>query len=134
MVKGALKRLEIVRSPKGDELRKKLWDNVYALQNGLRDLGFDIGEPEACVTPVYMKGGIGEAANMVVDLRENFRIFCSIVIYPVIPKGVIIFRLIPTAVHSLEDVEETLDAFSSAKQKLEDGVYQREEFIAVTSK
>ena len=132
IVLGAIKRLELLR--KHPQMKENLWKIVNALQSGLKNRGFNIGTTQSPVTPVYMKGGIGEAANMVVDLRENYRIFCSIVIYPVVPKGVIIFRLIPTAVHSLEDVEETLDAFSSAKQKLVDGVYQREEFIAVTSK
>ena len=132
IVLGAIKRLELLRTH--PEMKDKLWEVVDALQSGLKNRGFNIGTTQSPVTPVYMKGGIGEAANMVVDLRENYRIFCSIVIYPVVPKGVIIFRLIPTAVHSLQDVEETLDAFSSAKQKLVDGVYQREEFIAVTSK
>ena len=94
-----------------------------ALQNGFRERGFDIGLAEACVTPVFIHGTVPQATNMQVDLRENYNIFCSVVVYPVVPKGVIMFRIIPTAVHTMEDVEYTLNAFSEAKKKLDAGEY-----------
>ena len=112
-VKGGLKRLELLRSR--PELKEKLWENVNALQNGLRERGFDLGTTSTCVTPVYLKGSIPEAMALVKDLRENYGIFCSIVVYPVIPKGLILLRLIPTAVHTMEDIQITLDAFSSIR-------------------
>lgn len=124
MVIGALKRLELLRTR--PELREKLWANVKHLQDGLLEAGFDIGNTGACVTPVYMKGTVGEAIALVRDLRENFGIFCSIVVYPVIPKGMILLRLIPTAVHTHDDIEETLTAFRAIKVKLESGVYRAE--------
>lgn len=124
MVIGGLKRLELLRNH--PELRQKLWDNVKLLQDGLLEAGFDIGNTGACVTPVYMKGTVGEAVALVRDLRENYGIFCSIVVYPVVPKGVILLRLIPTAVHTKEDIEETLTAFRSIKARLESGVYREE--------
>ncbi|PCI01789.1 MAG: 8-amino-7-oxononanoate synthase [Flavobacteriaceae bacterium] len=123
MVKGALKRLDMIRTM--PELKAKLWENTNALQNGLKENGFDIGDTNSCVTPVYLKGDIPEAMAMVNDLRENYRVFCSIVVYPVIPKGLIILRLIPTAMHNLEDVDITLKAFSGMREKLEGGVYKR---------
>src|SRR5207247_1900881 len=101
------------------ELREKLWENVHRLQNGLRERGFDIGQTNSPVTPIYMKGDIPEATHMVMDLRENYHIFCSIVVYPVIPKGNIIYRLIPTAAHSEEDIDLTLNAFEETKKKLD---------------
>ncbi|MDP3352521.1 MAG: pyridoxal phosphate-dependent aminotransferase family protein, partial [Flavobacteriaceae bacterium] len=101
------------------------WENVNALQNGLKENGFNIGSTNTCVTPVYLEGEIPEAMAMVHDLRENHRIFCSIVVYPVIPKGMILLRLIPTAAHTLEDVNETITAFSSIREKLEKGIYKR---------
>ena len=122
-VKGGLKRLELLRSRQ--ELKEKLWENVNALQNGLRERGFDLGTTSTCVTPVYLKGSIPEAMALVKDLRENYGIFCSIVVYPVIPKGLILLRLIPTAVHTMEDIQITLDAFSSIRERLENGTYQR---------
>ena len=122
-VKGALKRLDLLRSR--PELKEKLWENVNALQNGLIKRGFDIGTTQSCVTPVYLKGSIPEAMALVQDLRENYGIFCSIVVYPVIPKGLILLRLIPTATHSLEDVEVTLNAFARIREKLENGTYKR---------
>ncbi len=124
LVKGALKRLDMLRNR--PEIKAKLWENVNALQTGLKDRGFDIGSTQSCVTPVYLKGSIPEAMVLVRDLRENFGIFCSIVVYPVIPKGLILLRLIPTASHNLEDVAITLDAFSSIRERLEQGVYQRQ--------
>ena len=126
LVMGNLKRLEIIDSPEGDELRKRLFTVTRALQDGFRNEGFDIGEAEACVTPVMVKGGMSEATNVVKDLRENYKIFCSMVIYPVIPKGMIIFRIIPTAVHTLDDVQRTLDAFKEIRRKLQDGYYSDE--------
>ncbi|MDA8596141.1 pyridoxal phosphate-dependent aminotransferase family protein [Flavobacteriaceae bacterium] len=123
MVKGALKRLDMLRSM--PELKAKLWENVDALQGGLKNAGFDIGTTNTCVTPVYLKGDIPEAMVMVNDLRENHGIFCSIVVYPVIPKGMIILRLIPTAAHTLDDVDETITAFSAIREKLENGVYKK---------
>ncbi len=123
LVKGALKRLDLLRTK--PELKSKLWENVNALQNGLKESGFDIGNTQSCVTPVYLKGSIPEAMALVQDLRENYGIFCSIVVYPVIPKGLILLRLIPTATHTLEDVEITLKAFSRIREKLENGTYKR---------
>jgi glycine C-acetyltransferase len=123
MVKGALKRLDMIRTM--PELRTKLWENVNALQNGLVEKGFNIGKTNTCVTPVFLEGDIPEAMAMVNDLRENYRIFCSIVVYPVIPKGMILLRLIPTAAHDLDDVRETIDAFSSIREKLTTGVYKK---------
>ena len=123
MVKGALKRLDMIRTM--PELREKLWENVNALQNGLVEKGFNIGKTNTCVTPVFLEGDIPEAMAMVNDLRENYGIFCSIVVYPVIPKGMILLRLIPTAAHNLQDVKETIDAFSSIREKLKGGIYKR---------
>ena len=123
MVKGALKRLDMIRTM--PELRQKLWENVTALQSGLVEKGFNIGKTNTCVTPVFLEGDIPEAMAMVNDLRENYRIFCSIVVYPVIPKGMILLRLIPTAAHNLEDVNETIEAFSSIREKLSKGFYKR---------
>jgi len=123
MVKGALKRLDMIRTM--PELRAKLWENVDALQNGLVEKGFNIGKTNTCVTPVFLEGDIPEAMAMVNDLRENYRIFCSIVVYPVIPKGMILLRLIPTAAHNLEDVNETIIAFSSIREKLIKGFYKK---------
>ena len=122
-VKGALKRLDMLRSR--PELKAKLWENVNALQSGLKERGFDIGTTSSCVTPVYLNGSIPEAMALVKDLRENHGIFCSIVVYPVIPKGLILLRLIPTATHTLEDVAITLDAFSAIRERLENGTYKR---------
>lgn len=120
-VLGNLKRLELLQTH--PELKEKLWHNALKLQNGLKERGFDIGNTNTVVTPVYMKGGVEEATAMVMDLRENYSIFCSIVVYPVIPKGHIIYRLIPSAVHTDEDIELTLKAFEETKKKLDAGVY-----------
>ena len=122
-VKGALKRLDMLRTM--PELKAKLWENVNALQNGLKNKGFNIGNTNTCVTPVYLNGSIPEAMALVKDLRENFGIFCSIVVYPVIPKGLILLRMIPTATHTMEDIEITLDAFSAIRDRLENGTYKR---------
>lgn len=119
--KGALKRLEMLRSM--PELKDKLWENVNALQNGLKEHGFDIGDTNTCVTPVYLEGSIPEAMMLVNDLRENYNIFLSIVVYPVIPKGIILLRMIPTASHTLADIEETLKAFDAIREKLQSGKY-----------
>ncbi len=123
LVKGALKRLDMIRTM--PELKENLWKIVNALQSGLKARGFDIGTTQSCVTPVYLKGSIPEAMALVKDLRENHGIFCSIVVYPVIPKGLILLRMIPTAMHTLEDVEETLEAFSSIRERLNSGLYKR---------
>lgn len=124
LVVGNLKRLEMLRTM--PELKEKLWSNALKLQAGLKERGFDIGKTDTPVTPVYMIGGVEEATAMVMDLRENYKIFCSIVIYPVIPKGHIIYRLIPTAAHTDADIEETLIAFSETKAKLDAGAYKVE--------
>jgi len=123
MVFGALKRLELMRSQ--PELREKLWQITETLQNGLTKAGLDIGNTNSPVTPVYLNGTIDEATALVSDLRENHHIFCSMVVYPVVPKGMIILRLIPTADHTLEDVERTINVFSEIKLKLIDGLYKQ---------
>jgi len=122
IVEGALKRFELLKTK--PELRQKLWENVRSLQSGLRARGFDIGDTNTCVTPVYMHGEVEEAMALVKDMRENYGVFCSIVVYPVIPKGMIILRLIPTAAHTEEDIRVTLDAFSAVGEKLKAGAYQ----------
>lgn len=122
IVEGMLKRMEMLKTM--PELREKLWSVTRNLQNGLRESGFDLGKTNTMVTPVYMKGDVPEATAMVLDLRENYNIFCSIVVYPVIPKGQIIYRLIPTAAHSQEDIDLTLKAFRETKAKLDAGVYK----------
>jgi glycine C-acetyltransferase len=130
LVVGGMKRLELLRTQPA--LKDNLWKVVNALQDGLRERGFYIGPTKSPVTPVLFKGGVGEAANMSMDLRENFHIFCSVIIYPVVPKDVIIFRIIPTAAHTMADVNETLSAFSELKHKLDDGFYRKEELVSVT--
>ena len=124
VVIGNLKRLEILRNQ--PELKDKLWENALKLQKGLKERGFDIGNTDSVVTPVYMKGSVEEATTMVMDIREKYHIFCSIVVYPVIPKGHIMYRLIPTAAHTDADIEETLIAFSETKAKLDEGAYKVE--------
>lgn len=124
IVIGNLKRLEMLKTM--PELKAKLWSNAQKLQKGLKDRGFDIGKTDSPVTPVYMKGGVEEATAMVMDLRENYGVFASIVVYPVIPKGHIIYRLIPSAAHTDEDIEITLKAFDETKQKLDAGAYRVE--------
>lgn len=125
IVEGMIKRMEMLKSM--PELREKLWYNVNRLQKGLRDKGFDIGTTNSPVTPIYMKGDLPEATGMVMDIRENYNIFCSVVVFPVIPKGQIIFRLIPTASHSDEDTDLTLKAFEETKKKLDAGIYRADE-------
>lgn len=122
LVIGHLKRVELMR--KHPEMKAKLWDNVNKLQNGLRERGFNIGRTNSPVTPIYLQGDIPEATAMCLDLRENYNIFCSIVVYPVIPKGQIIYRLIPTASHNDEDIELTLEAFTQTKAKLDKKIYE----------
>jgi glycine C-acetyltransferase len=129
MVIGGLKRLELIRTK--PELKEKLWTVVENLQKGLREAGFDLGRTNSAVTPVFMKGGIFEATNMVYDLRENYGIFCSMVVYPVIPKGEIILRLMPTAMHTLEDVKITVEAFKKVSEKLTGGKYSKTELATV---
>ncbi|PID91340.1 MAG: 8-amino-7-oxononanoate synthase [Bacteroidetes bacterium] len=131
MVIGALKRLEMLKNM--PELRTKLWEVVKALQSGLKEAGFDLGATESPVTPVYMRGGIIEATNLILDLRENYNIFCSVVIYPVVPKGDILLRLIPTSMHNLDDVKETIEAFKACRTKLEAGEYQNEDFTDISA-
>lgn len=126
IVEGCLKRLEIIRSAEGDERRAHLWKVTRRLQEGFRELGYEIGPAEACVTPVHLRCGVNQATNIAVDLRENYNIFCSIVTYPVIPAGMLIFRVIPTAAHSMEDVEYTLNAFRDIKERLAKGEYDHD--------
>jgi glycine C-acetyltransferase len=125
MVLGLKKRLELLRTK--PELREKLWEIATALQTGLREHGFDTGVTNSMVTPVFLKGDLYEATNLIMDMRKRYQIFCSIVVYPVIPKGLISLRLIPTAVHTLEDVQRTLDAFSDIAEKLKAGDYKQKE-------
>ena len=127
MVIGALKRLELIRTH--PELKDNLWRIVHALQNGLKEAGFNIGITSSPVTPVILSGSIPEATALTHDLRENYGIFCSIVVYPVIPKGMIILRIIPTAVHTLEDVTQTIQAFKEVKEKLTAGKYNVDEIV-----
>jgi glycine C-acetyltransferase len=122
MVIGAMKRLELLKTQ--PQLRENLWKIVSALQSGLKEKGFNLGNTESPVTPVFLSGSVFEASNMVIDLRENYRIFCSIVLYPVVPKDVIMLRIIPTAVHTLKDVEETIRAFGEVYEKLVAGKYK----------
>ncbi len=129
LVAGALKRIEMMRNK--PELREKLWAITSALQNGLKERGFNIGNTQSPVTPVVLSGDTSEGANLAHDLRENFNIFCSVVAYPVIPKGMIILRLIPTAVHTLDDVAYTLDAFSQVKDRLDKGEYATGKIVQV---
>lgn len=131
LVIGNLKRLDMIR--KHPELKEKLWENVNMLQNGLKERGFNIGNTNTCVTPVFLKGELVEATGLVHDLRENYGIFCSIVIYPVIPKGIILLRLIPTAMHTAADINETLEAFTAIKSKLESGAYLSEKHEVVAA-
>ena len=123
MVKGALKRLDMIRTM--PELKDKLWQNTNSLQSGLRSAGFDLGTTQTCITPVFLKGDVPEAMALVHDLRENHGIFCSIVVYPVIPKGLIILRLIPTATHTQVDIDETIVAFTAIRELLENGTYKK---------
>ena len=127
IVVGAIKRLEMIRTM--PELHEKLWENANALQSGLRKAGFDIGATDSPVTPVFLKGNLGEATNITMDLRENYGIFCSIVVYPVVPKDVIMLRLIPTTMHNLDDVEYTIETFKKAKEKLEAGEYAADAIV-----
>jgi glycine C-acetyltransferase len=127
LVIGALKRLDLLRTK--PELRENLWTIVNALQKGFRENNFNIGTTNSPVTPVLLNGTVGEAANLTMDLRENYGIFCSVVIYPVVPKGTIILRIIPTVSHSLEDVELTITAFNAIKKKLDDGYYKEQHLV-----
>ena len=129
LVIGALKRLEVMRNDLS--LKDSLWSITKKLQTGLKENGFNLGETESCVTPVFLSGGVGEATNLTVDLRENYGIFCSIVTYPVVPKGVIMLRLIPTAVHTEDDVNKTINAFKEVKEKLFSGKYVSDQIAQV---
>jgi glycine C-acetyltransferase len=130
LVVGGMKRLELLKTQ--PQLKDKLWHIVRTMQGGLRDRGFYLGSTQSPVTPVLFRGGVGEAANMSMDLRENFGIFCSVVVYPVVPKDVIMFRIIPTAAHTEADAQETLTAFSALKTKLDSGYYKEEKLVSVT--
>jgi len=121
LVIGARKRLELIKAH--PEFKERLWHNVERLQSGLKDRGFKIGATNSCVTPIYMHGTVEEATRLIYDMRENYSVFCSAVIYPVVPRGVIILRLIPTALHTDEDIDISLDAFSAVGKKLKDGAY-----------
>jgi len=132
MVIGSLKRLEMIRTR--PELREKLWNNVRALQNGLRNQGFDLGKTQSPVTPVIIKGGTIEAFKVGIELRETYGIMCSMVIYPVVPKGLVMFRLIPTAVHTPEDIKYTIDAFSDIRKNLDSGKYSGSDIPAVADR
>lgn len=129
LVAGALKRLELIRTQ--PELKTMLWEITNALQHGLKNAGFEIGPTNSCVTPVYLNGSIPESTNLIYDLRENYNIFCSMVVYPVVPKGMIILRLIPTAVHTMEDVQYTIESFSKIVGKLKAGEYMSETIAKV---
>jgi len=131
MVIGSLKRLEMLKDQ--PEHKEKLWTIVNALQSGLKENGFDLGVTESCVTPVFIKGGLSEATQITKELREGFNIFCSIVTYPVIPKGFILLRLIPTAMHTLEDVEYTIKAFTVIKKNLDAGKYSDGKMAEMTA-
>ncbi|MDE6440828.1 MAG: aminotransferase class I/II-fold pyridoxal phosphate-dependent enzyme, partial [Bacteroidales bacterium] len=123
LVIGAQKRLQMMKDH--PELREHLWEIVHAIQNGFREGGFNIGKTNTCVTPVFLNGSVAEATQLTYDVREVYNIFCSIVTYPVIPKGMIILRIIPTAVHTMEDVEYTLKVFNTVKAKLDSGEYAK---------
>ena len=127
LVIGSIKRLELLQNK--PELKEKLWIIVNALQKGLKEAGFNLGNTESPVTPVYMSGSIPEATSIIIDLRENYNIFTSIVVYPVVPKGVILLRLIPTATHSLEEVNYTIKAFTEVAEKLKAGKYSEENTV-----
>jgi len=127
IVIGNLKRLELLQTK--PELKNKLWENVRLLQNGLKESGFNIGNTTTCVTPVYLEGTPKVATGLTYDLREKHNIFCSVVVYPVVPKGVILIRLIPTASHSKEDVELTLEAFRSVRSKVELKEYEEQDYL-----
>jgi glycine C-acetyltransferase len=128
LVIGASKRLELLRN--NPEIKEKLWEISKALQSGLKAAGFNLGNTQSPVTPVFLSGGVAEGANLVLDLRENFNIFCSVVVYPVVPKDTIMLRVIPTAMHTLEDVQYTIGAFSSIGKKLKAGEYRGKEIVA----
>ncbi len=123
LVLGNMKRLQLLRE--NPELKDQLWDNVKKLQNGLKERNFSIGATSSPVTPVYLNGTVNEASNLIMDLRENYGVFCSMVIYPVVPKGVMLLRLIPTAVHTDDDIQRTLDAFTAVSDKLKHRKYQK---------
>lgn len=128
LVVGLRKRLELLIA--NPELRTKLWEVVNALQTGLKERGFNLGITNTPVTPVFLSGGLDEALNIIIDLRENFNIFCSVVTYPVVPKDVIMLRLIPSAMHTMEDVQQTLETFSIVYERLKQGEYVKEKVSA----
>jgi glycine C-acetyltransferase len=124
IVIGNLKRLELLQ--KHPELKEKLWQNVRALQSGLKERGFDIGNTNSCVTPVYMHVPVEVSSQVIFDLRNTYKIFCSAVVYPVVPKGILLLRLIPTAVHTEKDIQDTLNAFEAVSNKLKNNEYSTE--------
>jgi glycine C-acetyltransferase len=128
IVIGALKRLDMLRSM--PELQERLWSVAMRLQSGLKEAGFDIGHTNSVVTPVFLKGSLGEATNVTLELRETYGLFCSIVVYPVVPKDVIMLRLIPTVVHSEKDVDYTIESFVKVREKLEAGAYKAEKIAS----
>ncbi len=127
LVFGLMKRLELIKTQ--PQLREKLWTIVNALQTGFRNAGFNLGNTQSPVTPIFLAGGVSEATQITYELRSNYGIFCSIVTYPVVPKGVILLRIIPTAVHTLEDVDYTIKSFVEVKKKLDAGLYAPDTFI-----
>ena len=127
MVEGAIKRLELLKTQ--PERREKLWQIAHALQNGLKEDGLNIGNTNSMVTPVYLSGSVAEGMQVATDLRENYNLFCSIVVYPVIPKGQLLLRLIPTSMHTLEDVKYTIKAFKNVAEKLANGEYNKETLV-----
>ncbi len=127
MVEGAIRRLELLKTQ--PERREKLWQIAHALQNGLKEDGLNIGNTNSMVTPVYLSGSVAEGMQVATDLRENYNLFCSIVVYPVIPKGQLLLRLIPTSMHTLEDVKYTIKAFKNVAEKLANGEYNKETLV-----
>ena len=123
LVEGAIKRLELLN--KNDDLRNRLWTNVHSLQNGLRKQGFDLGSTASCITPVFLSGSLVEVVLLTKELREEYGVFCSIVIYPVVPKDMILLRLIPTAVHTQKDIDITIRAFVHVRSNLQSGKYNQ---------
>jgi glycine C-acetyltransferase len=124
IVLGIKKRFELMQ--RDPSMKENLWNIVNKLQTGLRERGFNIGDVKSCVTPVFLDGTPFEASQLVYDMRENYGVFCSMVIFPMIPKGTIILRMIPTAAHTEQDVEDTLEAFTAIGKKLKEGFYKDE--------
>jgi len=130
LVIGNLKRLELLKN--SPEMRERLWTVAHALQKGFKENGFDIGTTTTQVTPVILNGNIPEATNLIIDLRENYNLFCSIVVYPVVPKGILMLRIIPSATHTMEDVEYTINTFKEVQAKLQHGDYMSESIASIS--